>query len=731
VGTLWASLMQGATPAPSLQTREPMMSIEVTPISEAPGYLFDVKGLGNANSATLGLFPDGAFEDYAKRGHILVALDEHGQCAGYLLYRISLRKLVVTIVHLCVDEEFRRKGVGRNLVDHLKDTTTQFRGIGLRCRRDYEATKVWERLGFVPLEERPGRSQTGALLTYWWFDHEHPSLFSHAVKDVVASKAVAVLDANVFYDLQDEDDAASKESRYLLEAWLQDEVELCLTDEMFHEMNRMPDDDRRAACRRFAQRFTQLRTQHMRVDTVVAQVERLFPKRKTVSDHSDVRQLAQAIAGDADFFVTRDSDLLGVASDVRREFGLRIVRPWQLVVQLDELVRETDYSPERLQGCRMETARIRTEEDEDALAKAFQCFDLREKKSDFIRRMRDLLAKPRVVEARLIRDGARPIAFIAYDRAVDHELAVPFVRVRRGPIAATLRRHLLVQSVMLAAREGRPVTRVTEPFLPPHLYEALQKAGFASSDAGWVRFSIAVAAAGNELARHLRELAGELTEWGLPLREYARRIRRATASGDTTELWGIEGKLWPAKIADLHVPCFIVPIRPAWAMSLFDAQLAKWRLFGAEEELALSSENVYYRSVRPGGLVAPARVLWYVSHDEGVPGSKHLRACSRLDQVIVGKAKELFGEFRRFGVYEWTQVLELADNNVDNDIMVLRFSDTELLTRPIPWHELKSILREEENRGAPLQSPTRISARTFLRIYGLGRQGRSQGNRNG
>jgi len=74
----------------------------------------------------------------------------------------------------------------------------------LWCRRDYVAHDLWPRLGFVARSDRQGRSYTGSYLTFWWLDHGHPNLFTPADEKRLASKRKAVMDANVFYDLDAE-----------------------------------------------------------------------------------------------------------------------------------------------------------------------------------------------------------------------------------------------------------------------------------------------------------------------------------------------------------------------------------------------------------------------------------------------------------------------------------------------------------------------------------------------
>ncbi len=92
-----------------------------------------------------------------------------------------------------------------------------------------------------------------------------------------------------------------------------------------------------------------------------------------------------------------------------------------------------------------------------------------------------------------------------------------------------------------------------------------------------------------------------------------------------------------------------------------------------------------------------------------------IRACSRLDEIVVGKPKELFGRFRRLGIYQWADVLRTARNDMDRDIMALRFSDTELFQAPVARSEFRKL-----GIKSNLQSPVSISDDQFSTIYKAG-----------
>ena len=120
-----------------------------------------------------------------------------------------------------------------------------------------------------------------------------------------------------------------------------------------------------------------------------------------------------------------------------------------------------------------------------------------------------------------------------------------------------------------------------------------------------------------------------------------------------------------------------------------------------------------------GGLAAPGRILWYVIDDKKYQGSKCIRACSFLDDVVVGRPKELFRRFDRLGVYEWKHIIELAKEDIDTRLMVVRFSDTQLLANPIFWDTFQSVLQEAGVR-TQLQSPQLIPPQIFEKLYRQG-----------
>lgn len=693
------------------------MRVEV--ITQSSPHLAKVKRLGRDNAATLGFFPEGAFDEYASKKNIFVAIDDAGECVGYLAYRITGGRAV--IVHLCVAQRARNKGVARRLVENLKGSTQDLFGIGLKCRRDYEASKVWSRLGFVARCEVAGRGKEGKPLTSWWLDHGYPNLFTSCADEESGSKVLAATDANVFYDLLYPDRPGYEESNSLTADWLPKKIELCVTEELFNEINRGSEQSQRECARDKAKTFPCPPCNVDDMNRIRNGLRHLFPSEMSDRDESDLRQVARAVAANIAFFVTRDDRLLRIAEDVYDLYKITIIRPSEFIIRLDELSGNEEYHPARLAGTLLKSSLVRNG-DESALTRAFLSGALGEKKYDFERRLRNILANANESRCYSVSDKeGKLLAIIAYRRR-DHELEIPLVRVRKGLLASTLARYLVSQVVKTAAAERRRTTRITDNFIEDHVDGALATEGFVRGESQSIKVNIVTCATADELRTELARVT--LTD-PVHSRYYAGVadvLGKPSVSKDALTALGVEKLLSPAKLVDADIPTFIVSIRPQWAKDLFDENLANQTLFGADSLLALNCESVYYSAANPvRRLCGAGRILWYISQGKGrsFSGTKYLRACSRLDEVVVGRPKDLYHRFRRLGVYEWRHVYETADKNIDKKIMALKFSGTEMFTHPVSWRTMQDVLTRHDVRTT-LVSPTLIPPAAFANLYSLG-----------
>jgi len=272
--------------------------MKIITIDEKSPYLEKVIELAQLNASTLGFLPKGAFFNQAANEQIFVAIDENERVIGYLLYGINYRqsKQLAYITHLCVDQSQRKKGTARALFNKLKEATKhRVRGIRVRCRRDYEARKLWPKLGFQPLGEIPGRSKHKTTLTEWWFDYGYPTLFTYIAQKQTEKRLKVVIDANIFYELDEPPTSANQRSQVLMADWL--DVELCLTNEILTEINRHDDESVRRRARSLAQtRYLILPSSDDEVQKICQDLRGFFPLQMSESGESDMRQIANTVA---------------------------------------------------------------------------------------------------------------------------------------------------------------------------------------------------------------------------------------------------------------------------------------------------------------------------------------------------------------------------------------------------------------------------------------------------
>ena len=92
------------------------------------------------SSGTLGFLPFAALHDYLANETAIGAIQDDGSLVGYLIYSANVDRF--RIVHLCVDQQFRRRGIASQLLEALKHrVTTQF-VFQVTCRNDFPRTQI-------------------------------------------------------------------------------------------------------------------------------------------------------------------------------------------------------------------------------------------------------------------------------------------------------------------------------------------------------------------------------------------------------------------------------------------------------------------------------------------------------------------------------------------------------------------------------------------------------------
>ena len=227
------------------------MKINISQLT--PADLNAVDELMKRYSQWLGFLPREALQSYLKKGTVLGATTDDGQLVGYLLYAACYDYFRIT--HLCVLEEYQHQGIAKRLVNDLKGLTGTQKVIKLNCRRDFPANNLWHKLGFVALDEKPGRSKERHLLTIWHFmlaPEDQLQLFQAETSDETLD---IVIDAQIFFDFYELDSEKTKPSKALLADFLVDSLNLWITDELLNEINRNDDTKQREKARNRAHNF--------------------------------------------------------------------------------------------------------------------------------------------------------------------------------------------------------------------------------------------------------------------------------------------------------------------------------------------------------------------------------------------------------------------------------------------------------------------------------------------
>jgi GNAT superfamily N-acetyltransferase len=651
--------------------------MEIKEVGTSGQLLAEVLAIHKSNRRVLGFLPDEGFRDRARQGTLLAACDR-AKVAGYVLY--DLPRDTVKIVHLCVAGTRRKSGVARALIEYLDALHPDRRCLQLACRRDFPADALWPKLGFSPVSERAGRSQAQHPLTIWQRSHDHIDLFTLIDK----RRAIAAIDCNVFKDLTTTR-SQGRTSRHLRDDWVSELIELRVTDELFHEINRCEERELREHMQRDASAFGRLPSAKGAWLALVPTVAELASS----AGDADHRQVARAIAADARYFVTRDGELLKAAQSLQDRFGVLITRPEDLILHLDRMRYSGGYEPQALQATSVNRIDIDRVEQGDLVA-AFLNYGAGERANALQELFRPALAAPRDHGFHVFRDADGRLLGALILAAGREHLEVKLMRVSTsGKLAGAVARQLAFLPRREAAERRLDRVLVTDPAPPEAVSEALRDEFYAQDGDGW----------SCEVRRGLVEVARD----------------NGGEADSISMVADAERRHWPQKLVGGALPTFMLSIHPTYAAQLFESSLAEGTLFGRDLTLGLSREHVYYRGCGwDGGLRVPARLLWYVKGSRQT-GDGYLAATSTLLEVTKGRPRSLYQRFARFGVWSRQEVERAAGKKPH--VMALRFADTELLERRVDLHELRRIYDDAGLKFEAPQSPRRVPEHMFCLLY--------------
>jgi len=671
--------------------------------------------LANRNSKTLGFFPRGAFEQKAVQKRIIAAISED-VVYGYVLFEYTKSRHIVSIVHLCVDSQFRKQGVARSLLRELECIVKdKVGGIRVRCRVDYDAHNIWEKLGFKYIQTVAGRSKSGSELAIWRKDLPFPDLFL-PILELDKTIVRVCLDLNIFSDSLKARTPITAGAHSVMEDWLSEILDFYVSPELFIELKRDDNENRVAQIKRLAKNNIEISASQMEFRRVRAKIEEIFGN--TVKDQSDLNHLAWCGAAKMDYFVTSDEPLLHKNSQIYELIGVKLIHPSELILHTDTLLHATEYQPQRFG----ETGLLLKPLALDDLNKIVTVFsnDAAEGKKKFVTKLRALLNQPQEIKTKFISHEGIPQGLISYQKNSDSELKVNLVRLAKNTLEDTLSISIVKWLIEKSLSLHTPRLYINDSAIPIAITIACLKFGFYQEGGILIRLT-------DQGCLDLVGISTKINKYentGVLPAKYCKKIRldinRVESSIDKSTLFEVEKNLWPIKIVELNLATYVVSIDPKYAMHLFDSQISAGDLFGGDSKLLLNIENSYYRSIK-GHIEAPGRILWYVGKGQRYyESSQAIRAVSYLNEVHTGKPKELFSQFQHLGIYKWSDVLNTVQGNCEEQLMAFIFSHTEILRKPISRKSLNDIWQRDLAKKFHVQAPLKIPDNLFWKIYNLG-----------
>jgi len=422
------------------------------------------------------------------------------------------------------------------------------------------------------------------------------------------------------------------------------------------------------------------------------------------SGQLDLRHVAESVAAGLNVFITRDAHLTEILAGAAEDlYGLRVLRPVDVLVHIDQLARAEAYRPVAFLGTSFNRRLIGAGQS-DALRTLLNSA-AHERLADLDRLTRELAAAGHE-RVGIFGPSGRAVAAYATTMAAG-VLDVPLLRVAASAGADTLARQLLFLLRQQARDAQASALRITDPHPSPAAVVAAIGDGFLREGTFYCAYVLDVSGPAIDV-EHRAVLASRSVSFPPPAPMKPGMQAMVAAE--------IERRWWPAKVIDSELPTYVVPIQQRYSSDLLGVPQG---LFPREPGLGLSREHVYYRSPRGARPRGPARLLWYMSGSARGPHPPGVIACSQLDEVVTGSPDELHSRFRHLGVWSIGRIEAAAHDGV---VQALRFSNTEIFPRPVGLRRLRELGKAHEEYALP-QGPLTISSALFADLYAEGRGG--------
>lgn len=689
---------------------------ELKQIDSKSKFLKKVQELADSCSSTVGFLPQDVYYDYAKKGHIVVLLDDD-KFVGHILYRF--KDSVLVIVQVCVSVEYRRSGIAKRMIDMLFDREKEnISSMQLSCRRDYNIDGFWKALGFTPISERPGRAlKKHTTLTTWVrYNENYINIFSLSNKK---SLAKVVVDTNIVISLCDKD---NKETLQLEQSYLNDYIDWFISPEVFSEMNRKDEQSVREKHKEYARNnFEIIKCDRKRYEIKLSDIlkeEKILSKNIEENSNSyyDMSHIAYALCCGSKYYVTNDSEWLHneISDMFYDKYGLNILTPSELVKHVDEITSPQNYSPLSLVGLNLKYSEMPHDDFKVVLNSLYKYYADGKKKT-FRNALYSWMSDPHKYHLLLVKSNGIPVCLIVYSVQLQNEEVISILidkKQIKNSRSETFIKCIAFRLLSDCQKNHIKKIEVLKNGIGVNIKQGFEECGYIDCGTHLQRF-LCIGTFEPEEINTIAELPQNST-----LNNAIQNYKDDSSTRTALASINLEKALWPLKIKSSKVNCYIVPIKAVYAEQLFDENLSNENLslFSNDKfEPALSIEKVYYKSPKNAVPIFPARILWYISTDSGRMGTGCIRACSYLESVEVSEMKVIFNKYRRLGVFDWNDVKRISDKN--GKIAAYNFSFTELFDNNISLDDVQEIL----GKKTTMQSYVKIDQDAFFEIYKKGR----------
>lgn len=506
-----------------------------------------------------------------------------------------------------------------------------------------------------------------------------------------------VIDAQVFFDFDADQDELTLPSHALLNDSLVDAITIWHTDELLQEIGRNSKAEERRRARERASSFWRLNHDPLLLDMHATALREILPYR-TDQDISDVRHLAMTASSDVKLFVTRDERILKNADKIQDLTGVRVLNPTQLLLEIHQRSAAEPPSPDRISGPSVEW---RTLSSHDLAQFPWDDFLHPNERRAQLRDRIGALAARSENTVEVLRAGDKSLAFRVLEDRDDGATVIHAARVSAAPRndfdRGFVAQFILIDSVKRSVQRRRPLVQFAVDAFPLNLVTDLGNMGFTKVGDTYLRFSFTGFSERDDLMERIKDLRPD-----------------AAANYAAMDNYAFQGSCSPVVAGDYqrHV---MIPIRPAFARSLVDRQQSATVLFGDSPHLLMGWTNVYYRTAsRQQMLRPPAKVLWYVSSPQ-----REIMAVSDLQEVVLDTPRELLRRFSRYGTLDWDDLFRMARGDTQAKLMALIFTGTFELNRRVPLSDVWKVF-DSHNLGRSVQSPRSLPFAAFREFLRLG-----------